>query len=1023
MIKASRKNLLVYILMPLIISSLSAVLLSNTNSIEIVNDSPLQELRLSPIEDMNPEENKLNYLVIASNQLEYENWRNTYNVLTEYPNLMALEVEITNSELSNLQKTSDSKPIRSKLLRSSIESFTMTNSLPQISLNGNDEADLMKVSDLWGLGYNGTGVVVAVFDNGINFSHEALVGQNYSDPVLFNEVNGQTYTPCKVHGTPVGGLIASTGTGAYASTIGTAFGSKLVSMEMGCDGGNLLGDPIAGFDWLAGQNETIKIINLSWGAGTGLIFEEIINRLAQLGIVAVVSAGNVDNVSLQNKEFMIMDPASAIGSIAVGAVTDALIPTSFSALGPNLKYGTKPDIVAPGSALAALSSGGGLTSFTGTSGSAPLVSGAIATLISGLEDKNLPWNVGTIKAALMRSAMSLPYDELKVGQGLVNLNATWQYLMDAVTDERGPMVLEITPSNGPYQLYDTFPVDSVGFIPISIISSHPDLVNVEIVGNLSQILSHQFPLTNDYSQIVYLETSTTGITEGLYTGYINASIGNDFVLSEFSITVIGKPTKKVLLDLRHTNWDISNSNNIGGTNIGEMIKLAQSKGMWVHEINVELTSALLSEYDIVWLPDPFDLADWTYNRASPLFASEIAALTKFVDEGGSLLVDFLGTYVDQGYTTGTNSSELNSLISHFDITASSIPNDDVVGTTALLKNVTSFVGGVTSITHYGNYLDIGPMAQEIATDKFGTTIGSYQNDNGGKVLISSTNFWLDNAGVNGLYNELGDEGDKILSNNLWNWFSNNDSIKIFNNEWSQNNYEINFKVHTNDQNSTPELKATWSEFGLNQGHPIIISNITEFLNINVEFPNDGKYEILIEYGDEYRRLFVILDTTPPIIQSLQINQTGFETGIEKMFLFQLTDEQSDINISNIKAFLDGVELTTVTYSESTSILSVSISGSIMTQTNHWFELKIEVTDNYSNLNSILYVFYVGEKPIDTFSKSSSTISTSDSNVTTSVSSGLPNPKGSSGFIVLSLTVITITLITLSVSYRLRKRSD
>ncbi|MFV2015384.1 MAG: S8 family serine peptidase, partial [Candidatus Heimdallarchaeota archaeon] len=448
--------------------------------------------------------------------------------------------------------------------------------MSQISLNAIEDANLMKVSELWNLGYNGTGVVVAVFDNGINFDHEALAGQNYGNPVLFNEVDEQTYNPCKVHGTPVAGLIASTGAGAYATTLGTAFGSKIVDMQMGCDGANLIGDPIAGFDWLASQNDTIQIVNLSWGAGTGLIFEEIINRLTKLGIVVVVSAGN-DN---QNVEFTLMDPATAIGSIAVGAVTDALVPIGFSAMGPNSKYIAKPDIVAPGAGLTTLDANGGITYFTGTSGSAPLVSGAIATLISGLEDQNIPWNVGTIKAGLMRSVTALPYDELKVGQGFVNLNATWEYLMNAPRDERGPMVLEITPTKGPYSLYKSFPMDSVGYIPISIIASHPDLVNIEITGNLSQIISQQFQLNSDYSQIVYLQANTTGLSEGWYTGFINASIGNDYVLSEFSISISGKPTQKVLLDLRHTNWDLSNSNNIGGTNIGEMIKLAQSKGIW-----------------------------------------------------------------------------------------------------------------------------------------------------------------------------------------------------------------------------------------------------------------------------------------------------------------------------------------------------------------------------------------------------------------------------------------------------------
>ncbi|OLS19048.1 MAG: Subtilisin NAT precursor [Candidatus Heimdallarchaeota archaeon LC_2] len=777
MILIHRKHALLILLMFIIVNSLLIPSYQELGGRNLnISNSALRN-------PLNWESNNLqfdqNYVIFVEDKVEYEEIKQSYNVLVEYPNLLALEVFTSYREFGYLSSFSANTIIPSQLLREHITKLSQPLVLNQgIETNTVANADHLKVSDLWDLGYNGTDVVVAMFDDGIDFSHLALQGQNFSQPVLFNESNGMTAVPCKDHGTQVAGLLVGTENAGFPDRLGTAFGSKLVSMEMGCgtgaQAGDLIGDPIAGFDWLAGQNETIKVVNLSWSSGNGLIFEPIINRLARLGIITVTSAGNNGPF-----EYSIGDPGSAISSIAVGAINDANIPQSFSSLGPNPNFLIKPDVVAPGYRLTTTTNGGGYTtSFSGTSGGAPLVSGAIATLISGLNANNITWNVGTIKAAIMRSATLIPGDENKVGQGLVNMNATWNYLINTFSDNRGPQVLEITPSNGIPNLFSNIPTGITVDIPITMISSHPDLVNIEISGNLSQLISINGEMNSDFSQVIALHANTINLTTGIYLGIVNATLGDDFVSSEITIRVTNEYGKKVLVDLRHTNWDTNGFDYYGGSNTGEMVKLALNQNFWVQDSQDIITDALLDQFDILWMPDPLDL--WIDGIENPalLLQSEITAITNFVNSGGSLFIDFLGTLEDSYGIFQTNSTAVNSLISQFGITARNTSVNDLTKKTIFPGSNSPFPSNVTSFTHFGNYLDVENSAKSIAGDAFGTVIATFESISGGLVFVSSTNFWLDNTGALGLYTSNGGLGDRELSINTWKWLSSNERTDL-----------------------------------------------------------------------------------------------------------------------------------------------------------------------------------------------------------------------------------------------------
>jgi subtilisin family serine protease len=173
--------------------------------------------------------------------------------------------------------------------------------------------------------------------------------------------------PAKIHthGTAVASLIA----GHHPMARGVAPAADLISIRILDDRGTSDSFAIAA-GLLAAMDARVDIVNLSLGEqqDNPLIAEAIRMVLSQ-GIVVVASSGNE---GLQEAKF----PAAYPGVIGVGAVDASGERMAFSNLGSEL------GLTAPGYGVNAASSNGGFISISGTSASAPLVSGAIAATMS-----------------------------------------------------------------------------------------------------------------------------------------------------------------------------------------------------------------------------------------------------------------------------------------------------------------------------------------------------------------------------------------------------------------------------------------------------------------------------------------------------------------------------------------------------------------------------------------------------------------------------------------------------------------
>jgi len=301
-------------------------------------------------------------------------------------------------------------------------------------------------------GVTGQGVVVAVLDSGIA-SHKALGGKVIASVSM---IAGESTTDEYGHGTHVAGII--TGSGSYAAGVtplytgGIAPGAQLVNVRvLGEDGVGNTSDVIAGIDWVIAHKSTykIKVINLSLGHAVTepVMFDPLcaaVERAYRAGIIVVAAAGNAGKLADGTPVLGgIASPGNSPYAITVGATNTWGTPsrdddtvTTYSSRGPTKwDNNAKPDLAAPGNKIISLEAPGsyiatnypsehiagsgnnGYLRMSGTSMSAPMISGAVALLLQAQPTMS----VSQLKFVL-QSGSSYMVDAGVYGAGAGNAN-------------------------------------------------------------------------------------------------------------------------------------------------------------------------------------------------------------------------------------------------------------------------------------------------------------------------------------------------------------------------------------------------------------------------------------------------------------------------------------------------------------------------------------------------------------------------------------------------------------------------
>lgn len=327
-------------------------------------------------------------------------------IIKENPNLSWIIVSASPSLIAKLEKLDFVK---------SISLHENLKAMPSLKVSNSNQTK-MTIDTSKAAGYDGTGVNIGIIE-AVEFTNVA--GTKYKEGIDSSyrhledaDITWKSYSP-SASATKVG---ASDHANQVASIIvGQKRETWFVEYEGVAPGATVFGtscsDDISlydAIDYLIGKN--VSVINMSFEFTTSNAYssiDEAIDEIAALhNITFIVSAGNLR--SDYNPTAKITSPAHAYNAISVGNLdTTGSAPYAVNTSSNYNQSGctwetNKPDICASGTDITFSKSSVATESNTGTSFSAPYVTGVVAQMMEA--DSSLKTNYTRVKALLLVSA-------------------------------------------------------------------------------------------------------------------------------------------------------------------------------------------------------------------------------------------------------------------------------------------------------------------------------------------------------------------------------------------------------------------------------------------------------------------------------------------------------------------------------------------------------------------------------------------------------------------------------------------
>ncbi|MEH7442689.1 S8 family peptidase [Bacillus sp. JJ1122] len=273
--------------------------------------------------------------------------------------------------------------------------------------------ELIQAPQIWNK-TKGKGIKVAVLDTGCDITHPDLKdriigGRNFTDddrsnPDIFNDYNG--------HGTHVSGTIAATEN--HAGVIGVAPEAGLLIVKVLNKAGS------GKYEWIIkGIHYAIEqqadIISMSLGGPADVPeLHEAIQAAVEKDILVVCAAGNEGDGDDATNEFAY--PGCYNEVVSVGAINLERGSSDFT------NSHNQIDVVAPGEGILSTYLNGKYAKLSGTSMSAPHVSGALALIKTYANQQfERPLTEPELYAQLIRRTVPLGNSPKLEGNGLVYL--------------------------------------------------------------------------------------------------------------------------------------------------------------------------------------------------------------------------------------------------------------------------------------------------------------------------------------------------------------------------------------------------------------------------------------------------------------------------------------------------------------------------------------------------------------------------------------------------------------------------
>lgn len=401
-----------------------------------------------------------------------------------------------------------------KLQSGGRRSFSQRRQTNHLGFETENQLQMIGIDRMHQADYKGQGVVVAILDSGFPgvssgpaFQHIFSEGR-FMESVSYDFVhNTSDVFQYDDHGTEVLSVIAAeipdafTG-GAYEATFQLYITEDVPSEYR-----------IEEYNWLFAAEKAdssgVDIIHSSLGYydfddatmnysleqmdGKTTIVTKAAQWAADRGILVVSSAGNEGSIPSWR---IITAPADGADVLAIGAVNNTLQKTSSSSIGPTADSRIKPDLAALGSGVKVVKSSGQISTASGTSLAAPLVTSLAAGVMQRYPDLT---SKEIIELLRQTSSQATNPDNL-LGYGIPNFQAVVNYQ-------------EQTPQSRVFEIFPNPLRDDT----LTVSPFDPNLIDsceIEIVSGLGQLLGRD-TVHFDWLNRTY-KTDMSGLAAGIY---------------------------------------------------------------------------------------------------------------------------------------------------------------------------------------------------------------------------------------------------------------------------------------------------------------------------------------------------------------------------------------------------------------------------------------------------------------------------------------------------------------------------
>lgn len=255
-----------------------------------------------------------------------------------------------------------------------------------------------------------SGVIVAVIDTGVDYDHEDLKNNMWTNEGeipgdgIDNDKNGYVddYYGVDIvarkgngdddhgHGTHVAGIIAAANNNV--GVVGVAYNTKIMAVKAGQASGYFLQTDVCKAIDYARENGA-DVINMSFGGSASTIAVQDALEAAYTHSVLVAAAGNdgLPNEDYSGNVLPVLPSYPAAFSFVLGvmAVDDYGVETSFTNYDVKAFNSVEYEVYAPGSAIVSTIPNDRYATWNGTSMAAPVVSGMAAVLRSVFDDPDM----------------------------------------------------------------------------------------------------------------------------------------------------------------------------------------------------------------------------------------------------------------------------------------------------------------------------------------------------------------------------------------------------------------------------------------------------------------------------------------------------------------------------------------------------------------------------------------------------------------------------------------------------------